>query len=150
MKYQSIKGTMTPIVGSKWVYDEHLTKTGFDDHQSLKRLQSLDSKTKKFILNQVEKDLRIVLPNLKDNVYGFGKAVARLANLGHIASVLEDHQPDASSTSLTRRATDLLHNFLTKFLDNMDSDNLVYDLNFGGIITRNGLIDQGADFGNGW
>lgn len=156
LRYQCIKGNMTPIIGGKWTYDEHLTNIGFDDEQSLRNLQSLDAKIKHKILDQVEKDLRIVLPTLTENVYGFGKQVARLAQLGHIASVLEAPRSDNNVTageptkSLTHRATRLLHGYLSNFLDGINTDNLVYDVNFGGIITRNGLLNMQEDFGNGW
>ncbi len=153
MKFQSIKGTMTPIIGSKWNYDERLTRDGFEDNNSLDRLKSMDPNIKKFILNQVDNDLKIILPNMQEDVYGFGKQVARLANLAHIASVLEDPFPKASNATappLTGRATELLHGFLSKFLDSLNEDSLVYDLNFGGIITKKGLLNHEADFGNGW
>ena len=154
LDYQSIKGTMSPVIGSKWVYDEHLTNIGFDDQRGLKRLKNLDLEVKKFILNQVDNDLRIVIPSLGENVYGFGKEIARVAQLGHIASVLESGQTfdnvNETSTDLTNIAMDLLYEKLTKFLDGNNRDNLLFDINFGGIISQDGLSNRQADFGNGW
>jgi endo-1,3(4)-beta-glucanase len=149
--YQTIKGSMTPVVGSTWSYEEELTNIEFDEPLSLSRLQSLDNSTKHTILDQVDKDLTRVLPTLSENVYGFGKQIARLAQLAHIASVLE--VPSNSSdllSSISSRAEALLFDYLTSFLNNKIEDNILYDGNFGGIITRKGLIDQQEDFGNGW
>lgn len=158
IKYQSIKGIMTPVLGDKWSYDEELTNIGFDDPESFQQVISTDENVKKIILDQVKKDLGRVLPTLGENVYGYGKQVARLAQLAHIAAVMEGHvhvddttiDKDTPSMSLSRRATGLLHKFVTEFLDGKNADNLVYDVNFGGIITKNGLENKEEDFGNGW
>ena len=162
LEYQCIKGTMTPILGSSWSYDEHLTRTKFDDIEGLRNLELLDSKTKKTILKQVGEDLTMVLPGLdgnilpskNGNIYGFGKQLARLAQLTHIASVLEE-QDDVSSekgnpTSLAQKAIGLLHHYVTKFLDEQSADNVLYDINFGGLISEDGIKDRQNDFGNGW
>eukprot|EP00979_Chaetoceros_neogracilis_P008553 scaffold1904_cov280-Chaetoceros_neogracile.AAC.15 len=160
LQYQCIKGPMTPIIDNTWSYDEHLTNTKFDSDQDVRNIQRLDTQTKQFILDQVELDLGRVLPTLTENVYGFGKQVARLAQLCRIASVLEtplsprEHDSDEDDgtvyKALTLKGTRLLHSYLTNFLDGVNSDNLVYDINFGGLISRNGLSDMSEDFGNGW
>jgi len=158
IKYQSIKGIMTPVLGDKWCYDEELTNIGFDDPESFEQVISTNDNAKKIILDQVKKDLGGVLPTLGENVYGYGKQVARLAQLAHIAAVMEGHlhvddrtiDKETPSMSLSRRATGLLHKFVTEFLDGKNADNLVYDVNFGGIITKNGLENKEEDFGNGW
>ena len=136
LQYQCIKGPMTPIIGNKWSYDEHLTNIGFDSDQDVHNIQRLDPETKEFILDQVELDLGRVLPTLTENVYGFGKQVARLAQLCRIAAVLETplsprkHESDENDRTvykpLTRKGTQLLHSYLTNFLDGINSDNLVY------------------------
>jgi endoglucanase Acf2 len=149
--YQTIKGNMTPVVGSTWSYDEQLTNIEFDDPLSLSRLENLDNSTKHTILDQVDKDLTRVLPTLSENVYGFGKQIARLAQLAHIAFMLESPTKSSDpSSSIASKAEALLFEFLTSFLSSKSDDNVLYDGNFGGIITRNGLIDQQEDFGNGW
>jgi hypothetical protein len=151
-----------------------LTNTEFDDVNNEAKLKSMNENIKETILDQVEKDLERVLPTLTENVYGFGKQIARLANLVKIIyefqQISNDQDTNAddakNSTSkdgsnvdnnyrtklkfLLKKATDLLHKYLTAFLDEVNSDNLVYDANFGGIITRNGLLNMQADFGNGW
>lgn len=155
LTFQCIKGDMTPILGSTWKYDEYLTKTtGFDDHVITERLQSLDSKTKGFMLNQVKGDLTLQLPNLNSGVYWYGKSVARLANLGHMASILESNHTDAdsntTSTPLSDKATQLLYDSMANFFENENDERLVYDMNFGGIVTKHGIENHEANFGNGW
>jgi endoglucanase Acf2 len=160
LQYQCIKGPMTPIIGNTWSYDEHLTNIGFESEQDIRNIQNMDPETKQTILNQVELDLGRVLPTLTENVYGFGKQVARLAQLCRIASVLEtpisekEHDSDENDgtvyKTLTRKGTRLLHDALTKFLDGVNSDFLVYDINFGGIVSNDGLLNMNEDFGNGW
>lgn len=156
LQYQCIKGLMKPVVGSKWSYAEELTDIGFDKDQDIHNLQNLSFEQEQVILKQVELDLGRVLPTLTENVYGFGKQIARLAQLSHIASILERPSFQSGSTNssisrvLTSQATSMLHNFLTKFLDGFSTDNLLYDVNFGGIVTHNGVLNMQEDFGNGW
>lgn len=157
--FHSIKGAMTPVLGNIWSYDESLTNVEFDSTDSLKMAASMDTNTRDIIINQVKQDLAQVLPSLQEDVYGFGKQVARLAQLAHIAFVL---QPKPSTTessksnvtdahfSLGDEAGKLLYRYLSKFLEGETSDKLVYDINFGGIITQNGLRNKQEDFGNGW
>ena len=126
------------------------------------------------ILDQVEKDLQFLLPVPNENVYGFGKQVARLANLAKIVYEFQRHAPTNSQNdkevhakskaatgatnqqqkekldSLVMESSNLLYSYLSKFFHLIDSDNLVYDTNFGGIITWNGLLNMQEDFGNGW
>merc|ERR1711957_597268 len=80
--------------------------------------------------------------------------------MGHIAYVLEPKSlrkesshnytnVSESSKSLVDEAGRVLHGYLTKFLDGLAVDKLLYDRNFGGIVSQNGLINDLADFGNG-
>ena len=129
---------------------------------------------RKTILDQVEKDLHVLLPAPNENVYGFGKQIARLANLAKILFEFQRHAPpddqndkgvnaESKTTtgatneqqkekldSLVLESASLLHRHLSDFFHLVDSDNLVYDANFGGIITLNGLLNMQDDFGNGW
>lgn len=149
--YQSIKGNMTPIIGSSWSYDEILTDITFDDPLVEQHLEGIDDLIKRQILDQVDKDLTRVLPTLSENIYGFGKQIGRLAQLAHIASLLEDRDNYTKlSQSIAYRAESLLFDYLTSFLNSQSEDDLLYDTNFGGIVTRNGLLDHQDDFGNGW
>lgn len=153
--YRTIKGHMTPVVSSIWSYDENLTTIGVDDpDDAIKNAAKLDDQTKELILNQVAFDLTRVQPTLDENIYGFGKQLARLAQLVHIARVLvttsSSLMEDGSYWPMIEYGTTAVHDFVTAFLSGKNSDILVYDNNFGGLVTRDGLNDFMGDFGNGW
>lgn len=80
-------------------------------------------------------------------MYGFGKQIARLAQLSHIAAVLTS---DVGKNSLAVQIGEVLHGLLASFLSGESTDELLYDTNFGGIVSKNGLRDSMDDFGNGW
>jgi endoglucanase Acf2 len=87
--YRTIKGHLTAVVGSTWSYEEELSSIGFDDpDNALENAAKLDATTRTTILDQMAFDVTRVLPTLDENVYGYGKQVARLAQLVHIANVL--------------------------------------------------------------
>lgn len=154
LTYRTIKGHMTPVLGSVWSYNEDLTTIGFDDKRALEMSADSSHRTKTTILDQVILDVKRVLPTLDENVYGYGKQVARLAQLIHIAKMLLDA---ADSPSITKKysfiiedSQAVLHDFLMAFLSGGTADPLVYDTNFGGLVTKDGLDDFMNDFGNGW
>ena len=165
LTYRCIKGPMTAVVGDAWSYDEPLPSLGFDGPTaslSGAALSDADGDTvdpgvRETILDSVSNDARLILPSLDENVYGFGKQIARLAQLAHIADSLSVSQSqnataeevEDSAFSILEETTRSLHTYLTAFLRDDISDKMVYDANFGGIITMDGLVDTGADFGNG-
>lgn len=146
--YRCIKGDMTPVMGSSWSYEEVLYDLDFDGN--VKTVQDSD---RDLILEQVKDDLNRVLPTFSENVYGYGKQVARLAQLAHIANRLEkptDSGKNISSTdSIVGRATKTLSKYLEAYLSSEVSDGLVFDTKMGGLVSSNGLHDKGEDFGNG-
>mmetsp|Transcript_20729 Transcript_20729/g.45133 ORF Transcript_20729/g.45133 Transcript_20729/m.45133 type:complete len:991 (+) Transcript_20729:203-3175(+) len=151
VNYKCIKGPMTPVVGSTWTFDEPLYDMEFDAP-----IQKVDENIRELILKQVEDDLNQVLPTLSENVYGYGKQVARLAQLVHIADQLETNNEKGGNitigeegTSTLSKAAMQLSKYLEKYLSSEVSDVLVFDTNIGGICSKNGLLDKGEDFGNG-
>lgn len=161
--YQCIKGAMTPVVGDTWAYEVMLNTLGFDDVDTNAYAQRLKPSVHDLIMDNVQQDMNSVLPTLDENVYGFGKQVARLAQLTHITSVMDfsthvrsnhtsnttskDKGPTASPTFSD--GISKLHSFLVEFLAGNETDKLVYDARFGGIVSQEGLLDSEADFGNG-
>ncbi|KAK1744846.1 beta-1,3-endoglucanase [Skeletonema marinoi] len=94
--FRCIKGRMVPVVGSSWTYEEKLTSIGFDDETSIDGIQNpglsvstLDQSIRDLILQTVDSDLNINLPVLESGAYGFGKGIARLAQLAIIADSIE-------------------------------------------------------------
>jgi endo-1,3(4)-beta-glucanase len=147
--YDCIKGPMTPVIGSVWSYDETLTSIGLESPNAAE----MDPQLKQILMANVKKDIEIVLPVESENVYGYGKQLARLANLAHIATVTmqqsEGPTTPASHSQILADATEKLHHFASLILDNKVTDQLVYDSEFGGIVSKNGLANSNDDFGNG-
>ena len=147
LQYSCIKGPMTPIVGSVWTFAEPL----YDLEFGLPALD-LDPGVRQTILEQVKDDLDRVLPTKDENVYGFGKQIARLAQLAHIASELGDKDVapgNDDADSLQGKSKALLFDFLKSFLTSDVVDYLVFDDQMGGLVSNNGLLDKSEDFGNG-
>jgi endoglucanase Acf2 len=165
--YKCIKGPMRPVLGSSWSYDEPLLAIGFDGGTGTDNDQKyLQPEVYTKILENLRKDTKLSLPSLTENIYGFGKQAARLAQLAYIASVFESGTVTASKTNkggvtaplghedaeistLKQEALDLLKNSMGSLLRDKTSDTLVYDVNMGGLVTSDGLVDSHADFGNG-
>lgn len=153
IEYLCIKGLMTPVIGSTWSYEEPLTSVGIDATEMTK---PVDTQVKKIIMESVQKDLYIVLPIQSEDIYGYGKQIARLANLAHIASEMTKSNindgtqgTDESYFDLLSDATEKLFSYLRLLLDSIVTDHLLYDVQFGGIVSKNGLMNQHDDFGNG-
>ena len=142
LNYICIKGEMTPVVGSSWTYDEPLTTTAFDHKDSVG--EKMDSATKQTIIENVKKDMKMYLPVATENIYAFGKQIARLAQLAHIASMLIEED-----TELVNILTESLHSSLKLVFEREMDDELVFDAKFGGIVSSNGLGDPQEDYGNG-
>ena len=148
LTYNCIKGPLTPVVGASWSYDEPLLDLEFDGPMS-----PMDANVKRKILDQLDKDLTKNLPEATENIYGFGKTVARLAQLAHIADILHSEGDGSgrhgNASSSRDQAASLLSGYLEKFLSGEVTDVLLYDSNLGGMVSKNGLADTGEDFGNG-
>lgn len=166
LSYKCIKGPLRPVLGSSWSYDEDLPSLGFDgDSGSNQNYTHLDAGVRKVLLDNLEVDIKLAPPLLTENVYGFGKQIARLAQLVHIADILRssvksthgstssDPSDQASESSrldqVFNEAIESLSSKLQSFLTNDVSDYLVFDSNLGGLVTIDGLRDSHADFGNG-
>jgi len=173
--YRCIKGPLRPVLGASWNYDEPLPMVGFEKYEyssednsrsSAPRREYMNPAVRKEIVKSLDEDIKLALPTLDENVYGFGKQTARLAQLAHIAHQLhmgtnttaEKKDLDKSSSSeededdvaaVHDRAVKFLRNALEHFLSSSVSDFLVYDTNLGGIVTNDGLLSSGSDFGNG-
>ena len=136
------------MVGSLWSYDEPLLDLEFDGPAP-----DMDSSTRQIILEQVREDLEMLLPTADENIYGYGKQVARLAQLTHIADQLKHDDEDTSSEDsgldIFDHASSLLAENLQQFLSVEVKDKLLFDSNLGGMVSKDGLSDKDEDFGNG-
>mmetsp|Transcript_17043 Transcript_17043/g.35573 ORF Transcript_17043/g.35573 Transcript_17043/m.35573 type:complete len:1400 (+) Transcript_17043:267-4466(+) len=128
----------------------------------------LDWSVRNLLLETIESDLKVNLPVLSSGAYAFGKGLARLAQLAHIADVTErangqesgnahdlnlgnktSSASAVSGKSTSKRAYTLLEKYLTLWLLGDGGDGLLYDANLGGIVSKQGMEDIYADFGNG-
>jgi hypothetical protein len=159
LSYKSIKGSMSPVVGSTWMYDEVLPSLGFDGDSGSKTTEALhDPFVRQQIVRSLYEDIKLSLPTVSEDIYGFGKQSARLAQLAHIANVLLKEKDDDNAVDgiqeenlagILEQAVHFLSNILERVLTNRVTDGLVFDTNLGGLVTSNGLLDSHADFGNG-
>jgi endo-1,3(4)-beta-glucanase len=144
LSYKSIKGKMTPVVGSTWSYDEKLTMSTIDHTSDLR----FDRNVADLILQNVQNDAAMLVPQDNLNVYGYGKQLARLAQLAHITNVILN-EPTNSTSRLLHEITTNLQQSLVKLFEGDVVDQLLYDAKFGGIVSKNGIADASEDFGNG-
>ena len=177
--YQCIKGSMTPVVGSVWTYEEKLPKLGFEPlagdpsmSSSSSSLETIfaDKTVRKLLTDNLQDDLRYAMPTRTENIYGFGKQAARLAQLAHNAdkvagpnSAPSGESPSNTTSSYKKSGTFLgdplvkirqiameqLSGYLDLLLTNQLSDSLLYDASLGGLVSTDGLDNFNADFGNG-
>lgn len=164
--YKCIKGPLRPVLGKSWSYDEPLPSIGFDGGagSSTARMYT-DPGIHRTIVESLQEDIKLALPTSIENVYGFGKQAARLAQLAHVGHMLlvGNETEDQSTTrhhntsnsdyeilsDLVNLTIRTLSDSLTGFLVSNVTDGLVYDANLGGLVTKDGLLNQHADFGNG-
>ena len=89
MTYHCIKGPMFPVLGSTWSYEEILPSLTFDDDLGANRKRLfLHPTVRSIIADTLTDDLEFALPMANDDIYGFGKKAARLAQLLHVATAL--------------------------------------------------------------
>ena len=134
--YSCIKGNMSAVIGDSWSYRENLSQISLSTDTDITAHENIVNSIKRYLIN----DVTIVLPT-ETNIYGFGKEVARMAQLAHIAHEIGDMDSH-------KKAIRILHDSLVLHLFQRD-DRLMYDTDFGGIISVAGLQDPNADFGNG-
>ncbi|KAL3943225.1 MAG: hypothetical protein SGBAC_002715 [Bacillariaceae sp.] len=146
LTFRCIKGKMTPVVGSTWTYTEPLLDIGLESGY-----KAVDNKVHGILLQQIDDDMGQLLPTTAENIYGFGKQIARLAQLTHIAKQIhrEGEHGNGFLTGVPEKGTALLSNYLEVFLSSQVTDKLLFDSNLGGLVSSNGLRDTEEDFGNG-
>ena len=134
----SIKGKMIPIVGKLWNlrYEMKSASWNYFVEEDLTIAQLND------IAGALQADVDTALPDATDP-YNFGKQIGRLARLAFIADYL-------GILDSTTRAVTSLKTALTPWLTSNNPDALLYDDTYGGIVSRNGLENSGADYGNGY
>ncbi|KAJ2425724.1 hypothetical protein GGF47_002431 [Coemansia sp. RSA 2524] len=137
--YWSSKGTLRVAQGTKWQWSESIEPIGFAGHaepsaehtEKLCELVAIDARA-------LPTDLHALPPD----PYFFGKALARAARIALIADEVDDsHSRDMAVQRVTE--------WFEPWLNGTNSNPLVYDTEWFGLVSTAGLCDAHADFGQG-
>ena len=135
-----IKGKLKAVVGDIWRLNYNLQPVGWNyvlsEAISLNHLDEIG----KSLIQDVKNTA--ILPSAVD-VYSFGKQISRMARLGVIADSL-------GIGDVRQQALSIVEAALLPWLQGQNSDQLLYDRIYGGLITTNGLLDPNSDFGNAY
>ncbi|PIA14068.1 glycoside hydrolase [Coemansia reversa NRRL 1564] len=134
--FRSTKGPLKAIGSNSISYKQKIETVDFTGSNVIADAD----KTR--IQSQLTKDMAKVEVTASDP-YFFGKGVARVARLLQIAQEIGD---TASASKLQTQVIALLQPWLVK---KSNSDPLVYDETWGGIVSTVGLKDSSADYGQG-
>lgn len=138
LKYKSIDGELVGVVGDSWVLKPDPVSVTW---HSIKGVQE-DSKTE--IISALCKDVEALSsPIATDSSYFYGKLIARAARLALIAE-------EVGYLDVIPAINKYLRAAIEPWLDGTFSGNgFLYESKWGGIVTRQGSLDSGADFGFG-
>lgn len=74
---------------------------------------------------------------------GFGKSISKLGRLALIGSEV------GMDTAYVGSLVGMMKEYLAPWLQGTNPNALRYDKTYGGVVSTNGIKDQGADFGQG-
>lgn len=136
----SLKGRLTPVLGSAWSMTYTLADKGWDYYMR----HDVPSEQLDVIAKQLIRDVSETnKENIAPDSYNFGKQAGRMAMLAGLADYL-------GILEMRDEAVDTLRTWLTPWLEGTNDDKLVYDKSYGGMVTTNGISDKMADYGMGW
>lgn len=138
LNYSSMDGELLGIVGDSWVLEETPIAV---DWYSIKGFQNQE--TIDHVIGALKQDVANLQPIKTSSTYFYGKQLARAARFALIAE--EAHYLD-----VIPRVREFLEESITPWLDgSFQGNSFLYDNKWGGLISRNGAQDSGADFGLG-
>ncbi|KAJ4833261.1 hypothetical protein Tsubulata_005095 [Turnera subulata] len=138
-KYKSIDGDLVGVVGDSWVLKSDPVSVTWHSIHGIKE-ESYDE-----IVSALVKDVQGLNPSTitTTSSYFFGKLVARAARLALIAE-------EVCYLDVIPAIRKFLKDTIEPWLDGTFQGNgFLYDDKWGGIVTKQGLTDSGADFGFG-
>ncbi|CAL0308358.1 unnamed protein product [Lupinus luteus] len=138
-KYESVDGELVGVVGNYWVLEPRRVPLTWNSVKGVKK----DSYQE--IIKALVKDVNeLDSSNLKtSSSYFYGKLVARAARLALIAE-------EVSHSEVIPKITKFLKDTIQPWLDGSFKDNgFLYEKKWGGLDTKQGSTDKGADFGFG-
>ncbi|TDH69946.1 hypothetical protein CCR75_005646 [Bremia lactucae] len=157
LRYTSIRGLMEGVYGAVWHMTESLPAIEWnyaDDGLFIEDVSGELSSHKQLrldmratvmaaLLNQLPIDAEKYTMPMSPDSYNFGKQVSRDARLLLIADKLE--QKELKQRLLTKIETEIV-----VWLEGTNVDHFVYDKTYGGVVTKDGLNNEQADYGNGY
>lgn len=138
-KYKSIDGDLVGVVGDSWVLKPHSVSVTWHSING-NREESYDE-----IISALSKDVEALnsTPITTNSSYFYGKLIARAARLALIAE-------EVSFPDVIPAIRKYLRDTIEPWLDGTFNGNgFLYDGKWGGIVTKQGSLDSGADFGFG-
>ncbi|KAI5665817.1 hypothetical protein M9H77_15670 [Catharanthus roseus] len=138
-KYQSIDGELVGVVGDSWVLKSDPISSTWHSIKGVKEESYSE------IVNALIKDVEALDPRAISTTssYFYGKLIARAARLALIAE-------EVCYLEVIPAIRKFLKNTIEPWLDGTFAANgFLYDPKWGGIITKQGSNDTGADFGFG-
>jgi endo-1,3(4)-beta-glucanase len=135
----SIKGKMTPVVGCTWSLSYRLATSGWTYQTPSVSITTSE-------LNAIAAALQVdvnATQTTQQQVYPFGKQLARMANLALVSDYL-------GISSVRQQSLSNIEGLLQPWIADSNSDYLVYDRTWGGVVPNGGLQSPQADFGAGW
>ncbi|XP_077222725.1 glycosyl hydrolase family 81 protein [Tasmannia lanceolata] len=138
-KYNSIDGELVGVIGDSWVLKTDPISVTWHSVKGIKEESYME------IVSALTKDVEGLKssPITTSSSYFYGKAIARAARLALIAE--EVCYPDVIPV-----VRQFLNDSITPWLDgSFNGNGFLYDPKWGGIVTKQGSLDSGADFGFG-
>mmetsp|Transcript_30230 Transcript_30230/g.38818 ORF Transcript_30230/g.38818 Transcript_30230/m.38818 type:complete len:812 (+) Transcript_30230:88-2523(+) len=135
--YQSMKGPVDLIEGDSWTLTETLPTTTWYAPREITDETKLD-----LLVKQLRTDVSLDPPS-NFNPYYFGKVAARMARIALIAE-------EYNVTDVQWEALAILEEYMTQWLTGTNGNRLVYETNYGGVVTSMGVDSWKNDFGSGW
>lgn len=138
LTYKSMDGDMHAVVSDSWVLNEIPISIGWYSSKGI-----ADEQCQNTIASVLRSDVAALTKIATDSTYFYGKALARAARMALIAE-------EVGVLDLLTTIRDFLADSMTPWMDGSFSGNaFLYDEKWGGLTSRNGSVNPGADFGFG-
>ncbi|MCO5597238.1 hypothetical protein L7F22_051314 [Adiantum nelumboides] len=136
--YKTMDGDMYAAVGEPWTLNEMPISVGWYSSKGIP-----DKYCQETIASALRNDVATLTKITTDSSYFYAKALARAARLALIAE-------EVGALDLLRPIRDFLVESMTPWMEgSLTANALLYDEKWGGLTTRNGSVNSGADFGFG-
>ncbi|KAE8713348.1 unconventional myosin-XVIIIa-like [Hibiscus syriacus] len=139
LKYKSIDGELVGVVGDSWVMKPHQVSVTWHS------IKGVDEESYAEIVTALAKDVEALDSSAISTTssYFYGKLIARAARLALIAE-------EVCYVDVIPAIRKFLKDTIEPWLDGTFNGNgFLYESKWGGIVTKQGSADSGADFGFG-